>query len=117
MGCEETGATWLARAFNHAMDGWCVAKAKVKHAAHCLSIDNVLGRHDCDCRDWHTGNPPSPGLYRLLVDIDIHDNGKPSRSERREYWDGERWSTLGAYARPVCWCAVIPPSLDRNAYI
>jgi len=55
---------------------------------------------------WQVGDPPAPGHYRLLVDIDIHDNGKPSRSERREYWDGKRWGTLGAYARPVKWAPI-----------
>ncbi len=60
------------------------------------------------CDDaWHTGTPPAPGLYRLLVDIDIHSDGKPARSERVERWDGTTWSTLGGYAVPVKWAEML----------
>src|SRR5689334_2383465 len=82
-----------------------------KHAAHCLSRQNILGRHDCDCQfpPWRIGPPPEPGFYLVTIAIDVHDDGNESRVVRLEHWNGERYTSIGGYSRAVAWMRLPPP--------
>lgn len=47
---------------------------------------------------WKQGAPPVEGHYLVTVTT---DEGSPF--VRLERWDGERWTTLGAYVTVLAW--------------
>lgn len=91
----------------------------VTHQPWCLSLDNVLGRHDCDChpddilmraqvarelldypprREWITDrDPPRSGSYLVRVENDV------AKWVRIERWDGAGWPLTGGYATVTGW--------------